>query len=72
MSDEIYNGVVKWFNSERGYGFIVREGDESNEYFVHFSYINMDGYKTLRAGQEVTFELVETEKGVQAQNVTPA
>jgi len=58
-------------NSERGYGFVTKENDESQEFFVHFSYVNMDGYKTLRAGQQVNFELVETDKGVQAQNVTP-
>lgn len=71
MSDELFGGIVKWFNSERGYGFIVKEDDESDEYFVHFSYINMDGYKTLKAGQQVNFELIETDKGIQAQNVTP-
>jgi CspA family cold shock protein len=68
---EIFNGIVKWFNSERGYGFVTKEDNEVDEYFVHFSYVNMDGYKTLRAGQQVNFELVETDKGVQAQNVTP-
>lgn len=71
MSNELFSGIVKWFNSERGYGFVVKKDDESSEYFVHFSYINMDGYKTLKAGQQVSFELIETDKGVQAQNVTP-
>jgi len=56
-------------NSERGYGFIVQDGDDESEYFVHYSYINMDGYKTLKAGQKVSFVLVDTDKGVQAQEV---
>jgi CspA family cold shock protein len=65
------NGIVKWFNAERGYGFILKDGNEDEEYFVHYSYIDMEGYKTLKAGQNVTFDLIETEKGVQAQNVAP-
>jgi len=66
------NGIVKWFNAERGYGFILKDGKEDEEYFVHYSYIDMEGYKTLKAGQKVTFDLIETEKkGVQAQNVAP-
>ncbi len=71
MSDERVDGVVKWFNAERGYGFVLKDGDESTEYFVHYSYIQMDGYKTLRAGQQVTFQLVDTDKGIQAQEVVP-
>ena len=47
------------------------DGDETSEYFVHYSYIQMEGYKTLRAGQKVTFKLVQTDKGVQAQEVIP-
>ena len=65
-------GVVKWFNNERGYGFILEGAeidDSQTEYFVHFSSINMDGYKTLKTGQPVTFELKETDKGTQAVNV---
>ena len=53
------------------YGFVLKEGDESTEYFVHYSYIDMQGYKTLRAGQNVTFVLVETDKGTQAQEIIP-
>lgn len=53
------------------YGFILKDGNEDEEYFVHYSYIDMEGYKTLKAGQNVVFELIETEKGIQAQNVTP-
>ena len=71
MSEERVNGIVKWFNAERGYGFVLKDGDESTEYFVHYSYIVMEGYKTLRAGQNVTFMLVETDKGVQAQEIVP-
>jgi len=71
MSEERVAGVVKWFSPERGYGFIVKEGDDSTEYFTHYSYIIMNGYKTLKPGQAVTFKLVETDKGVQAQEVQP-
>lgn len=63
-------GKVKWFSNERGYGFLLVDGDDAkNEYFVHFSSISMEGYKTLKAGQAVTFELKDTDKGVQAANV---
>lgn len=65
------DGVVKWFNAERGYGFVLKDGDEKNEYFVHYSYIQMEGYKTLKAGQKVSFKLVQTDKGTQAQEITP-
>ena len=69
MSDR-HTGVVKWFNNERGYGFVLDGADnDSVEYFVHFSSITMEGYKTLKTGQPVTFDLKETEKGVQAVNV---
>jgi len=71
MSEERVSGTVKWFNAERGYGFVLKDGDEATEYFVHYSYIQMEGYKTLRAGQKVTFLLVETDKGIQAQEVVP-
>ncbi|HPD00164.1 MAG: cold-shock protein [Clostridium sp.] len=63
-------GRVKWFNAEKGFGFIEREG--GNDVFVHFSAINMDGYKTLEEGAEVQFEVVEGAKGPQASNVTKA
>jgi len=66
---ERFEGVVKWFNNERGYGFINKEEDESEEFFVHFSSIDMDGYKTLKTGQAVEFELKETDKGIQAVDV---
>lgn len=67
---ERFSGIVKWFSSERGYGFILKDGTtENGEYFVHFSSIIMDGYKTLKASQNVSFELIETERGPQATNV---
>lgn len=61
-------GTVKWFNPEKGIGFIERE--EGKDVFVHYSAINAEGYKTLAEGATVTFETVETEKGLQAVNVT--
>lgn len=61
-------GKVKWFNSEKGFGFIERE--EGNDVFVHFSAIMMDGYKTLTEGMEVQFEVVDGAKGPQASNVS--
>ncbi len=60
-------GKVKWFNAERGFGFIEREN--GNDVFVHFSAIVMDGFKTLEEGAEVEFEVVEGAKGPQAANV---
>lgn len=65
-------GTVKWFSNERGYGFVISDDEaDETEYFVHFSYIEMDGYKTLRAGQKVSFVLVDTDRGIQAQEITP-
>lgn len=62
------HGTVKWFNARKGYGFI---SDESgNDVFVHFSALNMDGFKELKDGEEVEFEVVEGDKGPQAANVT--
>lgn len=62
-------GKVKWFNNRRGFGFIDPEiGDDL---FVHFSAIQVEGYKTLKDGQEVEFDVVEGEKGLQAVNVVP-
>ena len=60
-------GKVKWFNDAKGYGFI--EADDGVDVFVHFSVITMDGFKSLREGQTVLYEFVETPKGRQAQNV---
>jgi len=61
-------GVVKWFNGEKGYGFIARDSGEK-DVFVHFTAINAEGFRTLREGQRVEFEVAEGEKGPQAQNV---
>lgn len=61
-------GVVKWFNGEKGFGFISVEGE--NDVFVHFSAIQSEGYRTLEEGQQVEFEIVEGDKGPQAANVT--
>ncbi|HGZ5277139.1 TPA: cold shock protein CspA [Staphylococcus aureus] len=59
-------GTVKWFNAEKGFGFIEVEGE--NDVFVHFSAINQDGYKSLEEGQAVEFEVVEGDRGPQAVN----
>ena len=68
MSDQIETGTVKWFNDEKGYGFIAREnGDDVS---VHFSAINAEGRKTLLEGQQVNFEVETGQKGPQASNVT--
>lgn len=61
------NGVVKWFNAEKGYGFIQVEGGD--DVFVHYSAIQDEGFKTLEEGQEVSFEIVEGDRGPQASNV---
>lgn len=60
-------GRVKWFNQEKGYGFIER--DEGGDVFVHFSAIQEEGFKTLAEGQRVEFDVVECERGLQAANV---
>ena len=60
-------GTVKWFNNQKGYGFISDE--QGNDVFVHFSALNMDGFKELKDGEAVEFEVVEGEKGPQAANV---
>jgi len=61
-------GTVKWFNASKGYGFIQRQTGE--DVFVHFSAIQMDGYKSLNEGQTVEFEVKKGPKGLQAENVT--
>ena len=62
------NGIVKWFNSEKGFGFISVEGGD--DVFAHFSARNVDGFKTLEEGQEVSFDIVEGARGPQAANIT--
>jgi cold shock protein len=68
MSDRI-TGTVKWFNAAKGYGFIGRE--EGEDVFVHFSAIQMEGYRRLNKGQQVEFSVEEGPKGLQAANVVP-
>lgn len=60
-------GTVKWFNDKKGYGFIKQEN--GNDLFVHYSAIEMGGYKTLTEGEDVSFEIEENERGVQAKDV---
>ncbi len=67
----LLTGKVKWFNPNKGFGFIKSEADE-RDIFVHYSAIQMDGYKQLHEGQAVQFELLETNRGPQAANVTLA
>ncbi|ONI42314.1 cold-shock protein [Candidatus Epulonipiscium fishelsonii] len=61
-------GKVKWFNAEKGFGFIERE--DGDDVFVHYTAIQVDGFKTLEEGQEVNFDIVEGNRGPQAANVT--
>jgi cold shock protein len=67
---ENLHGQVKWFNNQKGYGFIVRE--EYPDIFVHHSAILMEGYRTLQQGEDVTFNLRKGDKGLQAFDVAPA
>jgi CspA family cold shock protein len=66
--EEQESGVVKWFNSTKGYGFIQRDNGEG-DVFVHYSAIRGEGYRTLDEGQQVEFTVVQGEKGLQAQDV---
>lgn len=68
MSEQLETGSVKWFNDEKGFGFIARENGD--DVFVHFSAINSDGRRTLIEGQQVQFEVVNGQKGPQAGNVS--
>ena len=65
--NEMNKGKVKWFSAEKGYGFIT--GEDGKDVFVHYSAIQGDGYKTLEEGQEVSYELTESNRGTQAANV---
>lgn len=68
MSAQLASGIVKWFNDEKGFGFIEREG--AADVFVHFRAINGTGRRTLAEGQKVTFEVTDGQKGPQAENVS--
>lgn len=63
-------GKVKWFNNAKGYGF-VRPDEGGEDLFVHYSYIQMDGFKSLKAGQPVSYEVQQAPKGYHAVNLTP-
>jgi len=67
MSDQRVSGTVKWFNDDKGFGFIERE--DGKDVFVHHSAIAMEGFKSLKEGQKVTMEVTEGQKGPQAENV---
>jgi CspA family cold shock protein len=62
------DGIVKWFSNKKGFGFIEQE--DGTDIFVHFSSINMDGFKTLNEGERVSFEVEESDRGPAAKNVT--
>ena len=64
------NGTVKWFNADKGFGFIT--GEDGNDVFAHFSAIQSDGFKTLDEGQAVTFDTEEGPRGLQASNIVKA
>jgi CspA family cold shock protein len=71
MSDR-FIGTVKWFNATKGYGFIGRDDNNGDDVFVHFSAIVMEGYRSLKQGQKVEFEIEQGPKGLQAANVSAA
>jgi CspA family cold shock protein len=65
------SGKVKWFNNAKGYGFVNEEG-KTEDLFAHYSAVQMDGYKTLKAGQSVVFEIIQGPKGLHAVNIRDA
>lgn len=65
------SGKVKWFNNAKGYGFILAEGGNDEDLFVHYSAIQIEGYKTLKAGQKVQFDTQPGPKGTHAINIQP-
>jgi len=70
MAGERITGTVKWFNDDKGFGFIEREGGQ--DVFVHHSAIKMEGFRTLKEGQKVSMEVTQGQKGPQAENVMAA
>ena len=72
MSGVKISGKVKWFNNAKGYGFINAEGRPNEDLFAHYSAITMDGYKTLKAGQEVEFDIIQGPKGLHAVGICAA
>ena len=66
MSVGKMKGKVKWFNNAKGYGFILADGRDNEDLFAHYSAIEMEGYKTLKAGQPVTFEIIQGPRGLHA------
>jgi CspA family cold shock protein len=66
---QMANGTVKWFSDQKGFGFIT--GDDGQDVFCHFSAITAEGFKTLRDGQKVSFEVTKGDKGLRAANVVP-
>lgn len=71
MSGDKVNGKVKWFNNAKGYGFVNEEG-KTDDLFAHYSAIKMDGYKTLKAGQSVSFSIIQGPKGLHAVDISAA
>ena len=69
--DQMATGTVKWFNDAKGFGFVTPD-DGSDDLFAHFSAINMDGFKSLKEGQKVSFEVTQGAKGKQASNIRAA
>ncbi|MGZ0713573.1 cold shock domain-containing protein CspD [Pseudomonas palleroniana] len=64
------SGKVKWFNNAKGFGFINEDGKDGEDLFAHYSAIKMDGYKTLKAGQAVSFDIIQGPKGLHAVNIS--
>ena len=69
MSGVEIKGIVKWFNNSKGFGFVIANANPDEDLFAHFSQIKMEGYKTLKAGQPVTFRKVHGPKGLQAEDI---